>query len=337
MNFSVGYSVRSSEEIVSEIIRLKDKISEVYFSFGIMPSGRNDQTRCEGFSPWEAQAKQINDLTRLHKEGLKFNLLFNANCYGEMSQSKSFFSSVGEIVDYVKENFSLSSVTTTSPLIAKFIKQNFKGIDMRASVNMSIGSVIGMEYLKDYFDSFYVKRELNRNFSALKELRRFCDGNGKEMYLLANSGCLNDCSAHSFHDNLVAHESEISKHDNGYQFTGVCRKYLSNNKDGDAILSATNFIRPEDTDKYEGLVPAIKLATRVHERPSRIIRAYIERRSFSGNALSLLEPNHANLIYPYVLENGKIASKFDGEKLTYSNEKNAFLKLEETYAYQQND
>ena len=105
----------------------------------------------------------------------------------------------------------------------------------------------------------------------------------------------------------------------------------------DAILTATNFIRPEDTDKYEGLVPAIKLATRVHERPSRIIRAYIERRSFSGNALSLLEPNHANLIYPYVLENGKIASKFDGEKLTYSNEKNAFLKLEETYAYQQND
>jgi hypothetical protein len=38
-----------------------------------------------------------------------------------------------------------------------------------------------------------------------------------------------------------------------------------------------------------------------------------------------------------VLENSKIASKFDGEKLTYSNEKNAFLKLEETYAYQQND
>ena len=53
--------------------------------------------------------------------------------------------------------------------------------------------------------------------------------------------------------------------------------------------------------------------------------------------MSLLEPNHANLIYPYVLENSKIASKFDGEKLTYSNEKNAFLKLEETYAYQQND
>jgi collagenase-like PrtC family protease len=337
MKFSVGYSVRSSDELMSEIIRVKDKISEVYFSFGTTPSGRNDQTRCEGFSPWEAQAKQIDDLNRLHREGLKFNLLFNANCYGEMSQSKSFFKSVGEIVDYIKEEFSLSSVTTTSPLIAKFIKQNFKEIDVRASVNMSVGSVIGMEYIKDYFDSFYVKRELNRNFHALKELRRFCDANGKEIYLLANSGCLNDCSLHTFHDNLVAHESEIAKHDNGYQFTGICREYLSKNKDGDSILSATNFIRPEDTEKYEGLVPSMKLATRVHERPSRIIRAYIERRSFSGNVLSLLEPNHSNLLYPYVVENSRIASRLDEEKLIYSNEKNAFLKLEETYAYQQND
>ena len=104
------------------------------------------------------QEKQITDLTKLNNAGLKFNLLFNANCYGERAQSRAFFHSVGQTVEYLKEKFNLSSVTTTSPLIAKFIKQNFNDIDIRASVNMSIGSVLGLEYLADEFDSFYLKR-----------------------------------------------------------------------------------------------------------------------------------------------------------------------------------
>ena len=29
--------------------------------------------------------------------------------------------------------------------------------------------------------------------------------------MLANSGCLNFCAAQIFHDNLVAHESEVSE------------------------------------------------------------------------------------------------------------------------------
>ncbi len=337
MKFSVGYSVQNSEILVDAILRAKNEISEVYFSFGKMPSGRNDQTRASGMTPWEAQEKQLEDLSRLHREGLKFNLLFNANCYGDRAQSRAFFCEVGEIIEYVGGRFSLSSVTTTSPLVAKFIKQNFGGIDVRASVNMSIGSALGMEYLAQNFDSFYIKREYNRDFNTLKNLRAWCNENGKEMYLLANSGCLNDCSAHTFHDNLVAHESEIAAIDNGYQFSGVCREYLSKNKNGETILAATNFIRPEDTALYEGLVPAMKLATRVHENPVRIIRAYTERRSFAGDALSLLEPNHSGMMYPYILENGLIDSNVENGKLIYSNGENAIIRLEENYAYQQND
>ncbi len=337
MLFSVGYGVKTNDALIEEIVKLKDGINEIYFSWGKTPSGRNDQTRSEGLTPWEAQAKQIEDLKSLHKAGLKFNLLFNANCYGEKTQARSFFEEVGEIVEYIGGNFNLSSVTTTSPLIAKFLKQNFPEIDVRASVNMGIGSILGIEYVADVFDSFYVKRELNRNFKALKSLRKWCDENGKQMYLLANSGCLNDCSAHTFHDNLVAHEEGASRMNNGYQFTGVCKKYLSKTENREALLTATNYIRPEDVELYEGLVTAMKLATRVHENPSRILRAYIERKKFVGNLASLLEPNHAGTIYPYVLENGKIQKRIEKEKLIYTNEENAFVKLEENYAYQQND
>ena len=337
MLFSVGYSTRADDTLVKEIIALKDGINEVYFSFGKTPSGRNDQTRSEGLAPWEAQIKQIEDLKLLHKAGLKFNLLFNANCYGEHAQARSFFEEVGETVEYVRENFSLSSVTTTSPLVAKFIKQNFPSINTRASVNMGIGSILGLEYLEEEFDSFYVKRELNRDFGALKALRKWCDERGKEMYILANSGCLNDCSAHTFHDNLVAHEAGASKMDNGYQFTGACKRYLSKPENREGLLTATNYIRPEDTELYEGLVPAMKLATRVHESPSRVLRAYIEKKRFVGNTTSLLEPNHSGTIYPYVLENGKIERKIENERLIYTNGENALVKLEENYAYQSND
>ena len=337
MLFSVGYSTKSNDNFIDQIIALKDGISEVYFSWGTTPSGRNDQTRSEGLTPWQAMAKQVEDVKTLSKAGLKFNLLFNANCYGGEAQSKSLFFKVGETVEYVAGNFGLQSVTTTSPLIAKFIKQNFEGIDVRASVNMGIGSVLGMEYVSEFFDSFYVKRELNRDFSSLRELRKWCDQNGKEMYLLANSGCLNHCSAHTFHDNLVAHETEASKMDNGYEFNGVCRAFIKREGNMGALLSATNYIRPEDVNLYEGLVKGMKLATRVHENPVRIMRAYIERGKFVGNTASLLEPNHAPTIYPYVLNNDRIMVKVENDNLIYDEGQNTFEKLEENYAYQQND
>ena len=330
MKFSVGYRTQSNNELVEQIISYKKDINEVYFSWGDTPSGRNDQTRSLGLTSWEAQNKQIQDLTTLAKHGLKFNLLFNANCYGEHAQSKAFFDNVGQITDYVKNNFGLQSITTTSPLIAKFIKQNFDGIDVRASVNMGVGEVLGMEYIKDFFDSFYVKREYNRDFAKLNELRTWCNNNGKEMYLLANSGCLNYCSAHTFHDNLVAHEKQIAGMDNGYQFEGVCKKYLQNKANMGVLLDGTNFIRPEDVALYEGLVPAMKLATRVNSKPSRIFKAYMGGH-YSGNTTELLEPNHSHAIYPYVLDNDKIKSKIENQKLIYFDKENAFVKLEDVY------
>ena len=105
----------------------------------------------------------------------------------------------------------------------------------------------------------------------------------------------------------------------------------------DWLLHGTSYIRPEDVYLYEGLVPAMKLATRVHENPTRILRAYIDRAKYVGNTADLLEPNHAGVIYPYILENHKICVKYENEKLIYTNENNAFVKLEDNYAYQQND
>ena len=329
MKYSVGYQLRENSDFLQSIVRNKEHIHEVYFSWGDFANGRNSQLRQSDLTPWEAQLKQETELRWLASQGISLNLLFNATCYGKDSQSKAFFAKVGETVGYIQENMGLASITTTSPLIAKFIKENFCEIDVRASVNMSIGTIEGLESVVKYFDSFYLKRELNRDFTVISKLKQWCDEHGKTLYALANSGCLNNCSAHVFHDNLVSHESEIASMDNGYAFEGICRQYLSDEKNIGALLDNTNYIRPEDIHYYEGVFPAMKLATRVSMYPERILKAYVEEQSHRGSVLDLLEPNHTGLFYPWLLENKKINSEIKDGKLVYSNTKEAFIKLEE--------
>jgi len=328
LKFSIGYRLCSDDNFIDSIIKRKDSVSEVYFSWGDFANGRNNQIKHSDMTPWQAQAKQINDLEKLTKEGIWVNLLLNATCYGKDSQSRAFFEKIGECIDYLQNNFLLKSVTTASPLIAKFIKNNFENIDVRASVNMCIGTIEGMEYVAHLFDSFYMKRELNRDFDAIKTLKNWCDKNGKKLYALANSGCLNNCSAHTFHDNLVSHESEISMMDNGYAFEGICHFFLKNEQNIHRLADYTGFIRPEDIYLYEGVFPAIKLATRVNSNPERIFRAYIDNQKYIGSVLDLLEPNHTGTIRPYFLENSLIEARVENNKLNYNTDK-ALIKLKE--------
>ncbi len=301
MKFMPGYQLRRDTAYVDELIAQKTHIHEVYFSWGSMPNGRNDQLSAKQFLPFEAQQRQIEDLGRLSKEGISLNLLLNGNCYGKDSLSRKFYNDLGDTVDYLKESFTLTSTTTTSPMIAKFIKDNFPDLEVRASVNMRIGTPEGMDYLAHLFDGYYMQREYNRDFKRIKLLKRWSDDNGKKLYLLANSGCLNFCSAQTFHDNLVSHEKELAQMDNAYVFHGMCHEYLKEEKHYKALIENTNFIRPEDIRLYEEYFTAAKLATRVSRNPAHILRSYIAEK-YVGNILDILEPAHS--IYPYVLENG---------------------------------
>jgi len=308
MKFSVGYQMQDGDSFLSAIEKAAKDIYEVYFSYGDFANGRTKVTDLP-YSPEEAQARQESDLSYLHDAGLSFNLLLNANCYGGETLARSFYEKIGDTVWTLAENIRLTSVTTTSPLIAKFIKENFPELKTRASVNMSIGEISGMDYVADVFDGFYMKREHNRNMAKIRELSAWCKENDKELFCLANSGCLNHCSAHTFHDNLVAHETEAMQMDNAYSFRGVCQVYLGNPEKQVSVIRDTNFIRPEDLSAYEGYFTAAKLATRVNPRPEQILKAYTEG-TFSGNTLQLLEPDHSGTLYPYFIDNKRFPDNF---------------------------
>ena len=300
VKFSVGLQY-GADSFLECILKNREHIHEVYFSWGDFPNGRGDLLKNTEYTPEELQQQQIRYLTKLSIAGIRLNLLFNATCYGEESQSWALFDRIGQTVEYVKGTFGLDSITTASPLIARFVKSNFPGVATRASVNMEIGTIQGMDYLSTWFDGYYMKRELNRDFKAVEALSTWCRDNGKSLHLLANSGCLNHCSAHNFHDNLVSHEKQIARMDNAYQFDGICKEYLRDPRHHKSLIEDTNFIRPEDIGKYSQWFEAAKLATRVHRSPEYVLRSYIQGH-YSGDILQLLEPAHS--IYPYVLENG---------------------------------
>lgn len=329
MKFSVGYQLFNDDGYIDSIIQHKESIGEVYFSWGDFPNGRNNQTERLDMTAWEAGEKQRADLKKLALAKVPVNMLFNATCYGKNSLSRKFFEKIGDTVEFALNEYILKGITTTSPVIAGFVKNNFDGLDVRASVNMAIGSVDGMEYIADVYDSFYIKRELNRDFAKIYQLRSWCDTNGKKLYALANSGCLNNCSSHTFHDNLVSHESEISEMDNGFIFEGVCKKYLTKKDNIYKFFDNTSFIRPEDIYLYEDIFPMVKLATRVNENPIRVLEAYIDDKKYTGSVMNLLEPNHTCAVYPYFIENSNIKSFIEDEKLQYNNDNGAIIKLED--------
>lgn len=327
MKFSVGYQLEESGNFLQTIMEHKDSIGEIYFSAPDIPNGRSNSWAAE-FTRRTAAEEQEKELKQLKEAGFKMNFLLNAMCYGADTLSKAFYSELGDTVDHYVEHFGVTSVTTTSPMIGKFLKDNFDGLLVRASVNMEIGTVEGMEYIADFFDEYYMRRENNRDFAQIRKMHAWCQENGKKLHMLANSGCLNNCSAHVFHDNLVAHEQEILKRDNAYKFSGVCKKFLKNPENHKKFLDYTNCIRPEDVSLYEPYFDSMKLATRVHNAPDWILRAYCGGR-WLGNLAELLEPNHAEMLWPYIIDNSLITSEVKDDKLVYAGMEEALIKIEE--------
>ncbi|MBE6561115.1 MAG: hypothetical protein E7662_08305 [Ruminococcaceae bacterium] len=305
MKFAVGFQLFEGEkEPFSHIVAdYREHISEVFFAWQDIPSGRGSVATLHGFTDWNAQRKTEEELRAIKAMGIKLDLLFNGNCYGAFALSEKLANTVSSVVEHLRyEVGGVDIITTASPAIAHTIRQNFPEIEVRASVNMRIGTVKGMEYMADLFDSFHVQRDYNRDLSHLRMLKEWADGAGKKLILLANSGCFSFCSGQTFHDNMVAHEAEICEIKNLDDFNPyVCWRTLKDREKWHMLLQNT-WIRPEDLHHYEGLFDTVKLATRMHALPGLVIGAYA-RGYHCGNTLDLFEPGLGRAISPYIIDN----------------------------------
>jgi len=305
MKYSVGFQLSDgTEEPFSRIVcTYREHISEVFFPWQDIATGRSAAATRHGLTDWSAQKRTEEELLLIKGMGIKLDLLLNGNCYGEYAISEKLANTVISVIEYLEYiGCGADIITTASPAIAHTVKKHFPSIEVRASVNMRIGSVKGMEYLSDLFDSFHVQREYNRDIPHLCMLKEWADATGKKLIMLANSGCFVNCSGQSFHDNLVAHETEICEVKNLDDFMPyVCWKALKKRENWHMLLENT-WVRPEDIRHYEGIFDTVKLATRMHALPGLVIDAYTRGR-FIGNTLDLFEPGFGRAIAPYIISN----------------------------------
>jgi len=305
MRFAVGYQLPEDDEepFVDLIADYREHLAEVYFPWAGLASGRASLTERRGYVDWAGQRRLEEDLVALREMGLRLDVLFNANCYGPHAASQYLQHQVASVLEHLGDLVGgVDVVTTTSLAVAVTVKRHFPDVEVRASVNMRIGTVQGLSHVRGLFDGYQVQRDYNRDLEHLGELKAWADENGKRLYVLANSGCLAFCSGQSFHDNLVAHEREG---DEVFPIPDwmpmVCWNLLQRRENWPIVLQST-WIRPEDLHHYEGLFPVAKLATRMHSNPRLVLDAYT-RRQHRGNLLDLFEPGFGPAFAPTLLDN----------------------------------
>ncbi|MDD4539280.1 MAG: hypothetical protein PHT80_09730 [Lentisphaeria bacterium] len=189
--FAVGYQQPENGERFPDIVAdYQPQVGEVYFAWVGTPSGRPILGAHDNDSD-AIQDVLEEDLKALHQLGVKLDILFNANCYGAHAFSRELENNVRGVMDYLGElGCQPDIITTTSPAIAHISKTHFPAVEVRASVNMRIGSTQAMSYVDDLFDSFYLQRDRQRDLRHVASVHQWCERHHKKLCLLANSGCL---------------------------------------------------------------------------------------------------------------------------------------------------
>lgn len=325
MKFNIGYSISEDDSyrFIDIVQRYKDHIAEVYFPWLDNPTGRASLVNCDGYIDWNVQTMLVQDLKRIKEMGIKLDLLYNGTCMGDDALSVSMQNTLLSVVDYLAFcGCPVDVITTASPVVAQIIKSQRDYIEVRASVNMKIGTVKGMQYVAHLFDSFYIQRDYNRDLDRIKTLRSWADANGKKLYILANSGCLAFCSCQTFHDNTVAHSGGIAAKRNVENiYPHICWSHLRTPENWVYLLQNT-WIRPEDIANYEPYADGVKLATRMHALPALVVDSYVRQR-YSGNLLDLFEPGFGPALAPFVIDNSRFPA--DWFEKTAACDKNCHL------------
>jgi hypothetical protein len=306
VKFAIGYQRLEEEGGFLRIVEdYRESLAEVYFPWVGMPSGR---PALGAGSEAEAQAELERDVRACRASGLRLDLLLNANCYGGEAVGKALGEMIAALLEHLDSRGLLPDVvTTTSPYVADCVKRLAPAIDRRASVNLRLDSTLALEMLGDAFDSFYLRRDLQRDLSTVARFHAWADAHGKRLCLLANSGCLRNCPYQTFHDNLLAHDAEIARTPSAGDFLPhLCWKnYLVAKRYEDFLRGS--WIRPEDVSRYEPYVSVMKLATRVHSHPRMIVAAYAAGR-FDGNLAALTEPDLSAAFAPRIIDNRRFPS-----------------------------
>ncbi|MBR1921767.1 MAG: hypothetical protein IJ829_07200 [Kiritimatiellae bacterium] len=276
------------------------RVKEVFFAWpGVTASRPMDD--------WTVarRARIVGDLKWARDNGVELDTIFNANCYGDLSMTEALADHVTEkLREMDGEGLFPDHLTTTSPFIAKVVRQRFPSVKIRFSINMDIATPVALGYVDDLFDSFYAGRNNHRRIDYVREMAAWAHAHGKTIGVQANPGCLRNCPFHTFHNNLHGHNRVgQSAAAEKFGFTNfLCRTVFERGRYEEFLRAI--WIRPEDLPRYEELVDVVKLATRRHPNPDKILAAYANR-AYSGDLAEIMDPFYR---FPKIIDNDALGA-----------------------------
>lgn len=271
------------------------RIKEIFFAWpGVVAS--------RPIGDWDDKRREqiISDLKWARENGIELDTIFNSSCYGDISMTETLANHVIDVLHQMdREGLFPEHLTTTSPFIATVVKRKFPSVKIRFSINMDISSQIALKYVDDLCDEFYAGRNAHRSLDYVKKMGEWAKEHGKMMGIQVNPGCLRNCPFHHFHNNLHGHnrmgQSEAAEK---YNFTNFLCKTVYARGEHEEFLRAI-WIRPEDLPLYEMHVGVVKLATRRHPCPEKIIAAYADY-SHDGDMAEIVDPCYK---FPGIFDN----------------------------------
>jgi collagenase-like PrtC family protease len=288
LEFSVPYN--NDPETLPEIFRLKTHtgncIREIYLS------GPQEFSGAGRIAPEMDFCTFSGIVEKIHKEGIRVNLLLNSICEGADWYSPSVLKSTMDYLSRAHEECGVESVTMANPMYIREVRRRFPNLEICASVLSDIDCVQKAVIFRKAGASVITPDvNINRDLSLLKRIKEKAQ---VEIKLMVNEGCLFRCPFRKFHFNYISHKSrqpgkgkEVKAEDNVFSLN--C---LQLSKTDPSLLFQSGWIRPEDLRKYSEITRYFKLVGRTSSK-SMVVRcmdAYLNE-SWNGDLLELMAGN----------------------------------------------
>ena len=279
LEFSVPYNgdAATLRQLIALQRRNGNVIREIYLNApqAITGSGRvGNVTTLDEF---------VGVVSIIREAGIRVDVTMNSTCDGgDWYAEETLNRQIGFIRD-MHEQHGIEAVTLANPFLIEQARQTCPNLEISASVLADIDCFSRAEaFALAGATTMTVDTSINRDLKLLRQIREKL---GVELKLMVNEGCLNKCPYRKFHMNLISHKSHEER-DEGNAFSFACGDIIG--RDAGQIFKS-NWIRPEDMRRYEGITSFFKIVGR-DMMPSKVLRcteAYLDE-SYDGNLFDLL-------------------------------------------------
>ena len=284
LEFSVPYN--SDPETLEELFELKNsdnnRIAEVYLSGPQIHSGSGR------IVPEMVIEEFVELVNRIHKEGLRVNLVLNSTCEGSEWYSRNTVASTLEYLKLMCVDHGVEAITLANPLYIRVVRETLPHVEICASVLANIDCVQrAVIYRKAGADTITPDVNINRDLELLEEIKKATNA---KLKILVNEGCLFKCPFRQFHFNAQSHVSkQVNQAGLDVSFADFFGAGMQVIRENPSQLLKSCWVRPEDVRRYAAISTNFKLTCRSQLKSFviRVARAYLAE-SWDGDLLDLV-------------------------------------------------